>query len=1229
MKKFYPFTFALCLLIVGNFSYASWVSRQPYQIVQPDGTAIECLVSGDEFFNWLHDEAGYTIIQAADGYYYYAVKDKDNLIPSSFLVGAVDPASVGLQPNVRIGKAEYNRRRQLMVDNQRSSRAPHQGTLNNLVVYIKFADDTEFTSSRQFYDDKFNPETGNTLKSYYTEVSYNQLTISSSHYPHCAMNTNYSYTDSHNRNYFEPYNATTNPNGYNGETQRRLREHALLRDAITWINANSPVPGSLNIDGDNDGRVDNVCFIIRGGNGAWASLLWAHRWVLYSYYVTINGKQVYDYTFQPETQVEVKTLCHEMFHALGAPDLYHYNDGGLNLDPVGKWDLMESGGGHMGAYMKWKYANQAWVNSIPEITTGGTYTLNPLTSPTNNCYKIASPNSESEYFVVEYRKKTGIFEGTLPGSGLIVYRIDPLCDGNADGPPDEVYIYRPNGTTTQNGSINSAYYSSASGRTAINSGTNPSPFLQDGSPGGLDIYNVTDAGTTISFSVGLSTVANPANLQAMGTSETQIDLNWNLNASAEDVLLAYSTTPTIGVPENGTNYSPGAVLPGGGQVLAVGNINAYNHQNLTPSTRYYYKLWSVNGNKDYSIGITANALTWCGDTQLPYLAAFESNEFPACWTQQQVGAGTTASWQVSNTNYAGGSANEMKSTWQNVNQGVSRLVMPPFHSEGMAQVSLSFRHFFNDYAAGATMRIQTSTDGVNWSNESWSLASGTGVVGPEQINITIQQNLNAPQTYIAFVAEGNLYNYDEWYIDDVNVEATGWLSCVISTASLPVEGGTASGGGTYMIGETVTLQAEPASGHTFEYWSENGVQVSTSSTYSFQAEADREIIANFSLLQYTVQTSSSPLEAGNTSGDGLYDYGSQVTINALANAGYNFINWMQNGVVVSANPEYSFMLTEDATFVANFQLQQYTVQTESNPEEGGTTQGAGVYSFGSVVQLYAIPEVNYTFIHWESQGIIVSTSAQYSFVVESDQMLTAHFNLSLPEYLLQLTASPMVGGTVSGEGTYPAGSTITAMAIPNTGWIFRHWIENNTVVSTNASYTFALNSNCSLSAVFAQQFNILASASPHEYGYTTGQGTYAEGDTAILHAFANENYVFEKWTENNELVSTQPQIQLYVNGSHEFTAHFKMPVNVSINKKQDVSVSPNPAKEYILVRPGDDIKLVELYSMTGAVVRKWKHDGSSADLRLDINNCPSGMYFLRITNSKNPEQIIKIVVSEQ
>jgi hypothetical protein len=154
----------------------------------------------------------------------------------------------------------------------------------------------------------------------------------------------------------------------------------------------------------------------------------------------------------------------------------------------------------MGCYMKFMYGK--WIGSIPVLSAPGTYSLNPLTSSTNNCKKIASPYSTTEYFVVEYRNATGPFESSLPGTGMLVYRINTLVtEGNRNGPPDEVYIYRPGGTTTLDGSVNTANFSSNVGRTAINDSTDPSSFLSNGSAGGLKICNVGASGATISFDI--------------------------------------------------------------------------------------------------------------------------------------------------------------------------------------------------------------------------------------------------------------------------------------------------------------------------------------------------------------------------------------------------------------------------------------------------------------------------------------------------------------------------------------------------------------------------------------------------------------------------------------------------------------------------------------------------------------------------------------------------------
>ncbi len=490
-------TFIAIALLICAFLHGALLRDIPTTITQPDGEQFSCYASGDEFFNYLHDENNFAIIQSQDdGFYYYAVLQNGKPEPSQYRAFSVDPASVGLTPGAVISQEAYQQRREAFQATMRDdSRMNSIGTVQNLVVYIRFADQTEFTDPRTFFDNKFNAETGS-LGAYYDEVSYGQMEIVSTHYPVCDETTNLSYQDSHPRCYFSPYNATTNPTGYQNQSQYAQREHQLLVDAITYIE--DQVPEDLIIDNDNDNRVDNVCFIIRGPNDSWADLLWAHRWTLFSFTVYIHGKRVYDYTFQPETQNEVSTLCHEMFHSVGAPDLYHYNGG--SFESVGPWDIMDGGSAHMGAYMKYRYSD--WITNIPEISAHGTYTLNPLIDGYNNCYKIPSPNSNTEYFVLEYRKKTvGTFENILPSSGLLVYRINTLYDGqgNASGPPDEVYVYRPGGTTEANGTLSMATFSSDYGRSAINDETNPTCFLSNGYDGGLFLHQIGTCDDQISF----------------------------------------------------------------------------------------------------------------------------------------------------------------------------------------------------------------------------------------------------------------------------------------------------------------------------------------------------------------------------------------------------------------------------------------------------------------------------------------------------------------------------------------------------------------------------------------------------------------------------------------------------------------------------------------------------------------------------------------------------------
>lgn len=539
------------ILLTANLLSGAYLTYQPVHLLQPDKGQLDLYASGDEYYNWLHDKEGYTVKQNDKGWYVYLENNAANeLIFTNHIVGQIDPAEVGLVPGANIAAekiGEIRKKAQEQLREIGNGRAPHSGTMNNISIFIRFSDQTEFGQPITSYSSIFNGTSGNNLQSYFKEASYNALNISTTFYP-ASPTTVVSWQDSHPRAYYSPYSAS-NTIGFNGDTDRRNREFTLLVNAVNGVR--SQIPSGLVIDADNDGRVDNVVFIIKGGTDGWAELLWPHRWSLYDRTVNINGKRVYDFNFQLSESLAssgVGVACHEMFHSLGAPDLYHYTENGIS--PAGPWDIMENNANppqHMGAYMKYKYGQ--WISSIPTISTSGTYTLNPLTSSSGQCYRINSPNSASEYFIVEFRKKTGTFESSVPDSGILIYRINPAYDGNADGPPDEVYIFRPGGSPTANGSVSSAYFSSQSGRTSFSNTTNPYGFLSNGNLGNISISSISSsAGNTMSFTYNLSTT--PLDLTAT-TSAGSVLLNWQAPLSGNPasykvyrngVLLANSTS---------------------------------------------------------------------------------------------------------------------------------------------------------------------------------------------------------------------------------------------------------------------------------------------------------------------------------------------------------------------------------------------------------------------------------------------------------------------------------------------------------------------------------------------------------------------------------------------------------------------------------------------------------------------------------------------------------------
>jgi M6 family metalloprotease-like protein len=767
------------LLLISSFSslWAAPFRNIATYLIQPDGSRYDCFISGDEYYQFLHDIDGYVIVKnQADNWFYFATKDTNgNQIISGLKAGKGNPSEFGLVPNAHISPEAIQKKHNMYKMPERKSSAKgglHEGTIRNLVVYIQFADDTDFVNTRSFYDDLFNSDTKKSLKDYYDEVSYGKLDIVSSHFPVCELTTNLAYVDSHNRNYYEPYDATTNPEGYQ-ENQQAFREHTLLKEAIASVRESIEsqfTSDELDIDGD--GEIDNICFIVRGMNGAWNDLLWAHSWALYSYTVTIHNKVVYRYTWQPESQADVYTFCHEMFHALGAPDLYHYSYDGLS--PAGPWDLMDGGFVQMGAWMKYRYANHTWITSIPEINQSGTYKLKPLASSDSNCYIIRSINSESEFYVVEYRSASGQYESNVPGSGLLVYRINPNLEGNADGPPDEVYIYRPGGTTTSNGNIKNAFYSSFVNRTQISDNTSPSGFLTNGSLGGLNISDIGEAGSTISFTVNIDIPEPVTTLFAQVSGTTSIALDWEPNADNDSVIIASSTNKIKSNPLNNKVYNVGDKLKNGETIIYTGiGENSYNQMNLNPGATYYYKIWSKN-NLIYSTGVQTNATTYCDVTiPIPYSQDFSISELPDCWNIID-NARNNQIWEFANVGQVEFSSYSNSNGFASVNSAYfgldqeqnTDLISPAFDFTNKTFIYLQFSHLLKIDLDRTEAEFLYSVD----SSKTWnSLQTWTSSTNNTELYSVDLSDLLSGQPNVRFKWSYSANADRYWCIDDFRI----------------------------------------------------------------------------------------------------------------------------------------------------------------------------------------------------------------------------------------------------------------------------------------------------------------------------------------------------------------------------------------------------------------------------------------------------------------------------
>ena len=429
-----------------------------------------------------------------------------------------------------------------------------------------------------------------------------------------------------------------------------------------------------------------------------------------------------------------------------------------------------------------------------------------------------------------------------------------------------------------------------------------------------------------------------------------------------------------------------------------------------------------------------------------------------------------------------------------------------------------------------------SQDGINFPD---AVTAGTNT------SVTVSNLQSGVTYYFEVVAYNGSYESLPSNLTTYTVPAA---VMTLTVQAAPSDAGNVTGSGLFTASSFVTVTATAASGYTFANWTANGIVQSTSSNYSFTLATNSTLIANFTAnpVNYTVATQSSPANAGIVTGGGAFVTGTSLTVTASAHSGYTFTNWMENGIVQSVSPNYSFTLAANRNLVANFTANPvtYTVATQSSPANAGTVTGGGAFVAGTSLTVTATVHSSYTFTNWTENGIVQSASSNYSFTLTANRNLVANFTANPVIYTVTSSAGKNGGISPNGPQTVVTGGNVVFTAAPSSGYQVNQWLVNGTLTQTGGmSYTLQnVTNNAVVSVTFSANPVVAASSfvgttvvSNASSGFAllvSGDGTispqrsaqaYQTGRTYTLTASPVKGSVLANWISNGVVVATTPK----------------------------------------------------------------------------------------------------------
>ena len=326
-----------------------------------------------------------------------------------------------------------------------------------------------------------------------------------------------------------------------------------------------------------------------------------------------------------------------------------------------------------------------------------------------------------------------------------------------------------------------------------------------------------------------------------------------------------------------------------------------------------------------------------------------------------------------------------------------------------------------------------------------------------------------------------------------------------------------------------------------------------------------QVIFGIPSYDYTVTVSVGPDGGGTVSGGGPCYLNQPITLTATPDEGFVFKNWTKNGEVVSYVSKYDLIVSESASYVANFEMA---------PE--GIVIGDGTYtnSYLPTYYYYSLTEQIYTA---SEMGGVATEISSVSFFNTGTYSRTRNMNIYMvntDKTTFESTSDWIAVSdddlVFSGNVTFPVQDWVTINlstpfnydGVSNVALIVDD--NSNSYNSYTSCRTFDTEGNQALyvygygtdydpynpsgfagtlmsvknQVVLRWPSVITATANPSQGGTISGAGSYAYGTTCTLTATPNTGYYFLNWTVDGEVVSYDVAYTFTVDGSKEVVANF-------------------------------------------------------------------------------------------